>query len=116
MSRLSLSSCRTLVLAAAAAAMLSACGGEPSEADIQAAYHRLADGREQGIAGLLGQDMAKLARTEIHGVKKIACKAASDKPGYVCDFQVDSESVLGRSQQAASARFVKGDDGWQIVP
>ena len=107
---------RTLMLPALAALVLAACGGEPSSADIKAAYTRLTETQMKGISGIVGKDMAKLAETKVHDVKKIACKSASDKPGYVCDFKVDSESLLGRSEQTASARFVKGDDGWEIVP
>lgn len=106
---------------AVAAFLLSACGGEPSSADIKAAFEQeKAKANKTAEARAGGSDLAKKMvqsmQTKIYDAKKIACKKAEGNPGYRCDFEIDIEAPLvGRTKQAGSARFVKGDNGWQVL-
>lgn len=118
--------CMKTLLAASFAALLLftiGCSGEPSEADIRAAFERdIAESSESlnktaqmfGGAGKAFTDM--LGQAEIHSVKKIGCVEATDAPGYVCDVEVDMTVPLtGRKKDMTQARFVKGPDGWVVT-
>jgi hypothetical protein len=106
---------------AIASIMLTACGGEPSSADIKAAYEREITKADKAAEAMVGsnkvaKDMVQSMQTKIHDAKKIACKKAEGNPGYRCDFELDIEApFVGRTKQAGSARFVKGDSGWQVL-
>lgn len=106
---------------AVASLILTACGGEPSSADIKAAFDQAnaeANKAAKAMAGgsNVAQKMAQSMQTKIHDAKKIACKKAEGNPGYRCDFELDIEApFVGRTKQAGSARFVKGDSGWQAL-
>lgn len=53
---------------------------------------------------------------QIHGVKKIGCKAATGADGYVCDVQIDVTTPLaGRQTRTSTVRLVRGSDGWRVV-
>lgn len=106
---------------AIASVMLTACGGEPSSADIKAAFEQ-ANAEANKTAGAIAggskaaQKIAQSMQSKIHDAKKIACKKAEGNPGYRCDFEIDIEApFVGRTKQAGSARFVKGDNGWQVL-
>ena len=101
----------------------SGCSGEPSEADIKAAFEKDMAKTAQSIdeAGKMFGGMGKsltdsLGRMELHSVKKIGCAEAKDAPGFVCDVEVDmTVPIAGRSKEMATARFVKGPDGWVVA-
>ncbi len=101
----------------------SGCAVEPSEADIRAALEKDmaktsesfdAAGKMFGGAGKALTDT--IGKTELHAVKKIGCKEAKDAPGFVCDVETDMTAPFaGRTKDMATARFVKGPDGWVVV-
>jgi len=116
---------KTLLAAALAVFLLftAGCSGEPSEADIRAAFEKdITKSSESlnktaqmfGGAGKAFTDM--LGKAEIHSVKKISCVQATNEPGYVCDVEVDMTVPLtGRKKDMTQARFVKGPDGWVVA-
>ncbi len=113
-----------LTMALVAVSMLVAgCSGEPSEADIKAAFEKDMAKTAQSLddAGKMFGGVGKaltdsLGKTELHAVKKIGCAQAKDAPGFVCDVEVDMTVPLtGRSKEMATARFVKGPEGWVVV-
>ncbi|WP_028224486.1 hypothetical protein [Paraburkholderia ferrariae] len=97
-----------LVLALAASALLSACGGSPSEGDVRAALEKQVDvGRQQaeqfaGKNSFVDQQVAEQKKA-VSEVKLIGCKSDGEK-AYVCDIQ-------GKAG-AARIRMLKGADGW----
>ena len=114
---------KTLAILAAAVLLVAGCAMEPSEADIKAALEKdIAKSAESidsagkmfGGAGKALTDA--IGKPELHAVKKIGCAEAKDAPGFVCDIEVDMTSPLaGRGKDMATARFVKGPEGWVVV-
>ena len=109
---------RSTAALAAASIMLAACSGEPSSADVKAAFEQAiaqVNRATQAIAG--SSDSArKMLQTTLYDAKKIACKKADGYPGYRCDVEIDIESpLIGRTKQVDSVRLVKGDKGWQVM-
>jgi hypothetical protein len=112
-----------MLLVVLAAFSLAGCSGEPSEADIKAAFEKDMAKTAQSLddAGKMFGGVGKaltdsLGKTELHAVKKIGCAEAKDAPGFVCDVEVDMTVPLaGRSKETATARFVKGPEGWVVV-
>jgi hypothetical protein len=99
------------------------CSVAPSDADIKAAFEKDMAKTAQSIdeAGKIFGGVGKaltdsLGKTELHAVRKIDCKEAKDAPGFVCDVEIDmTVPFAGRSKEMATARFVKGPDGWIVV-
>ena len=99
------------------------CSGEPSEADIRAAFEKDVAKTAQSLdqAGKMFGGVGKsftdsLGKTELHAVKKIGCAEAKEAPGFVCDVEVDmTVPIAGRSKEMTTVRFVKGPDGWVVV-
>ncbi len=114
---------KTLAILVAAVLLGAGCAMEPSEADIKAALEKdMAKSAESidsagkmfGGAGKALTDA--IGKPELHAVKKIGCAEAKDAPGFVCDIEVDMTSPLaGRGKDMATARFVKGPEGWVVV-
>ena len=112
-----------MMLVVLAAFSLAGCSGEPSEADIKAAFEKDMAKTAQSLddAGKMLGGVGKaltdsLGKMELHAVKKIGCAEAKDAPGFVCDVEVDMTVPLaGRSKEMATARFVKGPEGWVVV-
>lgn len=98
----------TLILALATSALLSACGGSPSEGDVRAALAKQVDVRRQqaeqfaGKNSFIDQQFAEQQKA-FSEVKLIGCKFDGEK-AYVCDIQ-------GKAG-AARVRMLKGSDGW----
>lgn len=88
------------------------CASEPSEADIRKALNNnLAQ-----TMGAMGGAANMFGKSEIHSVKKIGCKEASDSTGYYCDFEIDMTAPLvGRQKGVGKSLFVKAKDGWVVV-
>jgi hypothetical protein len=63
-------------------ALAGCSGGEPSEPQMRAAFESLmrSDGTVKSLT--------------IKEFKKLACKAAADRPGHVCDFFADGSASL----------------------
>ncbi|SDO20659.1 hypothetical protein [Afipia sp. GAS231] len=84
---------------------LAACsGGEPSQGEMKNAFDR-AMRAENGVKS-----------TEINEFNKVACKAATDRPGYMCDFFADANitiELLGpqKIRRNLSGRFFADKDG-----
>lgn len=103
--------------------LVAGCSGEPSEADIKAAFEKDMAKTAQSIDeagkmfGGLGKPLTdSLGKMELHAVKKIGCAQAKDAPGFVCDVEVDmTVPIAGRAREMTTARFVKGPDGWIVV-
>lgn len=103
-----------LSVAFSACALLTACGGEPSEADLKAAVEQTYSNvnKEMNSVGkLIGKDFS----TKVKAFKKLACAKPEGKPGYSCDFEMTVDGPMGESTQKGSARFVKGDTGWTVM-
>lgn len=95
---------------------LFACsGGEPSETDISDAINKQFKAQLEQSAGMFDeQDIT------VHYIKKVNCNKAEGKGGYLCDVDVNIDVKLpfvGTQNQKGvqSLRFVKTDDGWNIV-
>lgn len=88
------------------------CSSEPSEEDMKIAMTNSVKQTMQSV-GEMGQMFGKL---ELHSLKKIGCKEATDSTGFYCDYEVDmSIPIQGRVKGPGNALFVKGDKGWMVV-
>jgi hypothetical protein len=102
-------------------AVLSACSGEPSAADIKSAFERNILESEQAAAqamrALGGSGAVKPGSGgKVHEVKKIGCKQGSDGASYNCTVEVDLEAMMvGRQKKTASVVVVKDSQGWNIT-
>ncbi len=111
------------VMLVAVSLFAAGCSGEPSEAEIKAAFEKDMAKTAQSLdeAGKMFGGVGKaltdsLGKTELHAVKKIDCAQAKDAPGFVCDVEIDMTVPLsGRSKETATMRFVKGPEGWVVV-
>ena len=104
-----------ILLAAAALLTLSACGGAPSEGDIQSAFARQAKLQEEAW-GKMDKQFAEGMRNATpatKNVKKIGCKEDGDK-AYKCDVEMEVTFMGNTTKGAAPIRFVKGSDGWTL--
>jgi hypothetical protein len=84
-------------------ALAGCSGGEPSDSQMKSAF-----------VGLMRADGA-VKSFSIHEFKKLACKAAGDRPGYVCDFFADATAsldLIGPQQIHGnlSGRFIVGQN------
>lgn len=91
-----------LLLVVAASLTLTACGGEPSQGDIDAAIKK-----EQLAMPKLMEGLVPVVKN----VKKIGCKADGEK-AYICDVELEVEQLGKTNKGIAPVRFVKGSDGW----
>ena len=100
---------------------LSGCSGEPSESDIKSAFSKEIDKANAFVDRASGGNEAmktfsKSMKTELKEVKKLGCKEAQDASGYNCDVKVTAVAPLvGETTNTATARLIKGDDGWELV-
>lgn len=91
-------------------ALAGCSGGEPSEAQMRSAFD-----------GVMRAD-ATVQSFTIKEFKKLACKAASDRPGYMCDFYTDATANLAylgpqTIRRNMSGRFIAGkNDEMQFIP
>lgn len=95
-----------------ACALLSACGGSPSESDVRAALQKQVDAGRAQAEQLMGRSsfldkQIEEQKKAIEGVKLIGCKSDGDK-AYLCD--VEAKGGAGR------VRMLKGSDGWIASP
>lgn len=103
-----------------AGVVISACGGEPTESDLQLAF-QTSVGKAQAMAYALTvprglPKLGSLAETKLHDVRKLDCQRAKDVAGYVCDVEVDvTAPLIGRTTQIGTVRMVRGTDGWQVL-
>jgi hypothetical protein len=103
--------------------LAAGCSVAPSEAEIKAAFEKDLAKTAQSIdeAGKIFGGVGKaltdsMGKTELHAVRKIDCKEAKDAPGFVCDVEIDmTVPFAGRSKEVATARFVKGPEGWVVI-
>lgn len=110
------------VLVLVLALLASACGSvEPTEAEIKAALEAHLK-QSMGAATVLvntipeAKEMAAAMLPAVKSVKKIACKADGQKPGYNCDVQyVTTSKLVGEQTTTSSERYVKGEPGWIIA-
>jgi hypothetical protein len=112
MSRMSVA--KPIAAVSLACALLVACSGEPSEADMKAAVEQTFGGMNEqlgGVGKLIGKDLS----TKVKGFKKLACAEAKGNPGFACDFEMTVDGPLGEKTEKASGRFVKGDKGWAVL-
>lgn len=98
------------------AALLAACGGAPSNSEINEAVgnQTKADAAAmKGFAGNVGASMFKSLIPEIKSVKKIGCRDDGQK-AYRCDVELEVAQAGRTSKIPANLRFVKGSDGWLV--
>lgn len=96
-------------LVTAAALVLTACGGAPSESDIQQALQKQTDQMLKTMGPLA--KMSGADNTEIREVEKLGCEKDGDN-AYRCDVKV-TVTVAGREvTETSRGRFVKSSDGW----
>jgi hypothetical protein len=108
-----MSRARKLILVALACGGLVACG-EPSESDMKGAVEKTfatINGHLGGMGKLIGKDLT----TKVLEFKKLGCAKAEDGKSYACDFEMTVDGPLGKDQQKAKGRFVKGDAGWTVA-
>ena len=96
-------------------------GGEPSEAEMRDAVERTAKAQIEkaradmrAIAGANNPFLKNMIPTYegFSAFKKLACVAAKDAPGHVCDFQITGKRGGGAKNVKGS--FFKGDDGFEF--
>jgi hypothetical protein len=107
-------SIRQWVLIASTAALLTACGGAPSDNDIKEAIEKQMLGEQKAmnqIAGKQAADMFKDLVPEIKNAKKIGCKEDGEK-AYRCDVELEVTRMGATNKGIVPIRFVKGSDGW----
>ena len=99
---------------------LAACGGAPSESDIQASLQKLVDQQNSQLEKMAGSNSMAKGMTDglkvsFKNVKKIGCKEDGEK-AYICD--VEAETAMGGSSAGKNVmpiRFVKGSEGWMAT-
>lgn len=92
-----------------AALVLTACGGAPSEGDIQQALQKQTDQMLKTMGPLA--KMSGAEDTRIREVEKLGCDKDGDN-AYRCDVKV-TVKVAGREiTETSRGRFVKSSDGW----
>lgn len=104
----------TLSAVVSACALLTACGGEPSDGDMKAAVEKTFGGINKeldDVGKMIGKDLS----TKVKAFKKLACAKPEGKPGYTCDFEMTLTGPLGEKTEKASGRFVKEDRGWTVM-
>ena len=94
---------------------------EPSEEAMRVAFASdLADGVRAALAyaaetgGPEALARIREARTdafEIRSFRKLACRPSASKPGHMCDFAVEIDTVTGRIAQRVAGRFFAGTWG-----
>ncbi len=93
----------------AAGLFLTACSGEPSEADIRHAFEADIQGVNQVVEDLGGNRL----KVVLHDLDKIGCE--QDAGGYRCDVTTEVETpFLGRQKRTSTVRLVKTDEGWRL--
>lgn len=97
-----------------ACALLTACGGEPSESDMKAAVEDTFGGMNKEL-GSVGKMIGKDLTTKVKSLKKLGCAKAEGNPGYRCDFEMLVDGPLGEKTEKASGRFIKGDKAWSVL-
>ena len=94
---------------------------EPNEDAMREAF---ASDLSDGVRGVLAyvaetggpEALARIrnARTdefEVRGFRKVECRASAGKPGHVCDFAVEIDTVAGPIAQSMAGRFFVGPWG-----
>ena len=89
------------------ALLLAACNSEPSAQDMRNAYLNHPDAKK-------GFEMMEFAPEDFR-VEKISCQKATGAPGYQCDLRTNSP-LTPETMHSGSARFVKSDTGWVVIP
>src|SRR5579864_4141011 len=110
-----------LIVGLMAATALAGHNVEPSEEAMRIAFASdLADGVGAALAyvGETGgpEAVARIheARTdafEIRSFRKLTCRTSAGKPGHLCDFAVEIDTVAGPIAQQVAGRFVAGPWG-----
>ena len=94
---------------------------EPSENAMREAF---ASDLRQGVRQVLsyveqtgGEEAVRRirgARTDtfaLHGFRKVECRPSEGKPGHICDFAVEVETVAGPIEKSIAGRFYIGLGG-----
>lgn len=95
------------LLALASFLVLAACGGAPSDSDINAAMKKQFDAYNKQMASIGAKGFADAMKLDSMKFKKIGCKEDGSS-AYICDVEVSGP----QGTQASPMRFVKGSDGW----
>jgi hypothetical protein len=94
--------------------LLSACGGEPSESDIQAALQAEVSKGNDMAQVMLGHPPREEMQTKVVSAKKVSCAEA--KPGWNCTVNmVVRVPIFGEQSSTTTFQFVKGDKGWVVA-
>src|SRR5215217_636005 len=102
-----------VMFAAIPVVFLAACGGAPSDSDIQAALTKAADEQNKMFEGITGSNpaaksMASGFKVTFTNARKIGCKEDGEK-SYKCDVEVQaSMGGAAPTKTVAPMRFVKG--------
>lgn len=102
-----------ILLSASALLALSACGGAPSDGDIQSAFEKQTKIQAEAWNKMDKQfaDAMRNATPEIRSTKKIGCKEDGEK-AYRCDVEIEASLRGDTSKRIVPVRLVKGSDGW----
>lgn len=105
---------KTMVSIFFISALLTACGGAPSEADMKKAIDKQVQAEmtaTKQFMGGAGASMAEKLTPKIENLKKIGCKDDGEN-AYRCDLELEV-TQNGRTNKAPTRmRFIKGSDGW----
>lgn len=105
-----------LLLATIALFAVASCGSsEPSESDIATALQNQIKAQLEQSNGMFDEE-----DITVRYIKKVGCSKAQEQGGYLCDVDIDLDVKLpfvGTQNQKGvqSLRFVKTDDGWNVV-
>lgn len=105
------------LFATGALLLLSACGGEPSEADIKTAFEKQVSADAKAMEQIGGEQAASFVKglmPEVKIIKKIGCKEDGEN-AYKCDVEMEVTQMGSTNKGVAPIRFVKGSDGWMAT-
>lgn len=101
-----------LTISLSASALLSACGGAPSESDLKNSVMKQYEAERKAMGG--GQVMGLTIIPEMTDLKKIGCKEDGEK-AYRCDVEVTVKAGKETKSAPTSVRVVKTSDGWKAT-
>jgi hypothetical protein len=105
---------KTIVAIFFISALLTACGGAPSESDMQTAIDKQMQVEmtaAKNFMGGAGASMAEKLMPKIESIKKIGCNDDGEN-AYRCDLELEVTQNGMTNKAPVKMRFVKGSDGW----
>ncbi|AXI03097.1 hypothetical protein [Aquirhabdus parva] len=105
-----------IALILASSILLVGCSRAPSESDIKTAYTNEVE-QTNALTRKFGGDSMTI---KVNGLKKLDCKASSNKGQFICQVEIDTTlPIIGVHHQNTQLTLAQGDtgngQGWVIV-